>query len=69
MFICFDGLQMAGEVIDLPLGTALALSAVPDPDNETLEQQHIRIGSALAAEMQQQEYQREEIEEVPGRCV
>ena len=48
MFICFDGLQVAVEVIDLPLGTALALSAVPDPDNETIEQQHIRIGSALA---------------------
>ena len=45
------------EEVDLALGTALALSAVPDPDNETLDEQHVRINSSLAAEVQQQEYQ------------
>ena len=49
---------MSGEVIDLPLGTAMALTAIPDPDNETLDEQHLRINSALAAEMQQQEFQK-----------
>ena len=49
---------MSGEVIDLPLGTAMALTAIPDPDNETLDEQHLRINSALAAEMQQHEFQK-----------
>ena len=47
---------MSVDKVDLAVGTAMALSVIPDPDNENLEEQHLRIGSSLAAEIQAQEF-------------
>ena len=46
------------EEVDLTVGTAMTLSVIPDPDDESLYyQQHLRVGSSLTTETYQQECQ------------
>ena len=47
--------NVSASVDELKLGTALALSARPDPDNESMDDSHLRIGGLFAGGFQAQE--------------
>ena len=46
------------EEVNLTVGTAMTLSVIPDPDDESLDdQQHLSVDSSLTTEIHQQECQ------------